>query len=61
MKLPTAVDIAQARVADMPTDTLFERLAKASAYQMELRKAKDELASGEWIPEDASPTRERGA
>lgn len=54
-RLATAVDIAAARVANMPTGTIEQSLAKSAAYQIELRKAKEEIARGEWIAEDAPP------
>jgi len=54
-RLVTAVDIAQARVRDMPTGTIEESLRKSAQYLIELRKAKDEIARGEWATEEASP------
>ena len=51
----TAVDIAAARVRDMPTGTLEQNLAKSARYQIELRRAKEEIARGEWVTEDAPP------
>lgn len=52
MNLPNAVQIATQRVAAMPTDTFEQRLSKAAALQVELRKAKEELSRGEWVADE---------
>jgi len=39
----------------MPTGTIEESLRKSAQYLIELRKAKDEIARGEWATEEASP------